>query len=97
MSDAFITSPASRFLRYVTFDTRSDAAVLRLSQNPELGDQMGHDIITASGSTLLGADDKAGVAEMMAAAEHLMAHPEIPHGRASCRPMKTRHRPARFT
>lgn len=57
------------------------SAVLRLSENPELGDQMGHDIITASGSTLLGADDKAGVAEIMAAAEHLMTHPEIPHGR----------------
>jgi tripeptide aminopeptidase len=57
------------------------SAALRLSENPELGDQMGHDIITASGSTLLGADDKAGVAEIMAAAEHLMAHPDIPHGR----------------
>lgn len=57
------------------------STVLRLSENPELRDQMGHDIITASGSTLLGADDKAGVAEIMAAAEHLMTHPEIPHGR----------------
>jgi tripeptide aminopeptidase len=42
---------------------------------------MGHDIVTASGTTLLGADNKAGVAEIMAAAEYLMAHPEIPHGR----------------
>lgn len=57
------------------------SSVLRLSENPELGDQMGNEIITASGSTLLGADDKAGVAEIVAAAEHLMAHPEIPHGR----------------
>jgi tripeptide aminopeptidase len=41
---------------------------------------MGHDIVTASGTTLLGADDKAGVAEIVAAAEHLVRHPEIPHG-----------------
>jgi tripeptide aminopeptidase len=56
------------------------AYVLREAENPELAAQRGHDIITASGLTLLGADDKAGVAEIMAAAEHLMAHPEIPHG-----------------
>jgi tripeptide aminopeptidase len=54
--------------------------VLRLSENPELGDERGHDIITASGHTLLGSDDKAGVAEIMAAAEYLMTHPEIGHG-----------------
>ena len=41
---------------------------------------MGHDIVTASGTTLLGADDKAGVAEIVTAAEYLIAHPEIPHG-----------------
>src|SRR6266581_9024130 len=55
-------------------------AVLRLKDIPELGEQMGHDIVTASGTTLLGADDKAGVAEIMTAAEYLIAHPEIPHG-----------------
>jgi tripeptide aminopeptidase len=54
--------------------------VLREADNPELAEQHGNDIITASGLTLLGADDKAGVAEIMAAAEFLMAHPEIPHG-----------------
>jgi tripeptide aminopeptidase len=53
---------------------------LRLADYPELSDQMGHDIVTASGTTLLGADDKAGVAEIVAAAEHLMTHPEILHG-----------------
>ena len=47
---------------------------------PHLRDCLGHDIITASGTTLLGADDKAGVAVVMAAARHLLAHPEIPHG-----------------
>jgi len=56
------------------------AAVLRLADNPDLRDQLGHDIVTASGSTLLGADDKAGVAEIVTAAEHLTAHPDIPHG-----------------
>ena len=54
--------------------------VLRESENPELADQRGNDIITASGSTLLGSDDKSGVAEIMAAAEYLLAHPDIPHG-----------------
>ena len=55
-------------------------AILRAGDIPELGEQMGNDIITASGTTLLGADNKAGVAEIVAAAEYLIAHPEIPHG-----------------
>ncbi|WP_128544643.1 peptidase T [Larkinella soli] len=54
--------------------------VIRLTEHPDLNDQIGHDIITASGTTLLGADNKAGVAEIMAAAEFLVKHPEIPHG-----------------
>jgi len=45
---------------------------------PELKANAGHDIVTASGDTLLGADDKAGVAEIMAAVAHLAAHPELP-------------------
>ena len=56
-------------------------AVLRRRDIPELADHIGHDIVTASGTTLLGADDKAGVAEIMTAAAYLVAHPEIPHGR----------------
>jgi len=56
------------------------AMVLRLADNPDLADQMGHDIVTASGTTLLGADDKAGVAEIVTAADHLIRHPAIPHG-----------------
>ncbi len=56
------------------------SALLRLADNPALGEQIGHDIVTASGTTLLGADDKAGVAEIVTAAAHLIAHPEIPHG-----------------
>lgn len=56
------------------------SVVLRQADNPELAEQHGHDIITASGLTLLGSDDKAGVAEIMAAAEYLTAHREILHG-----------------
>jgi tripeptide aminopeptidase len=55
-------------------------AVLRLKDNPMLARQKGNDIVTASGKTLLGADNKAGVAEVVAAAEYLMQHPEIAHG-----------------
>ena len=55
-------------------------AVLRASDIPELAHHIGHDIVTASGTTLLGSDDKAGVAEIMSAAARLAAHPEIPHG-----------------
>ncbi len=47
---------------------------------PELANHVGHDLITTDGTTLLGADDKAGVAEIMAAAAWLADHPEIPHG-----------------
>jgi len=54
--------------------------VLRFADNPALAEQIGQDLVTASGTTLLGADNKAGVAEIMTAAEYLMRHPEIPHG-----------------
>ncbi len=47
-----------------------------------LGERIGHDIVTSDGKTLLGADDKAGVAEIMAAAKWLLAHPAIPRARA---------------
>jgi tripeptide aminopeptidase len=55
-------------------------AVIRPADVPYLRERIGDDIITASGTTLLGADNKSGVAEIVAAAEYLMAHPEIPHG-----------------
>jgi tripeptide aminopeptidase len=57
------------------------SAILRLADIPALRHQLGHDIVTASGTTLLGADNKAGVAEIVTAAAYLVAHPEIPHGR----------------
>ncbi|MWB77791.1 peptidase T [Pseudooceanicola sp. 216_PA32_1] len=62
--------------------TFADAPELRLSPetSPYLGEKLGEDIITASGTTLLGADDKAGVAIIMTAARHLLANPDIPHG-----------------
>jgi tripeptide aminopeptidase len=46
--------------------------------SPLLREQAGDDVVTASGDTLLGADDKAGIAEIMAAVAHLAAHPELP-------------------
>lgn len=54
--------------------------VIRPEEHPELRNQLGNDIITTDGTTLLGADDKAGVAEIMDAANFLMTHPEIKHG-----------------
>ena len=48
--------------------------------SPELAHKQGHDIVVASGLTLLGADDKAGVAILMTAARHLLSNPAIPHG-----------------
>ena len=56
------------------------SAILRLSECAPLADRIGDDIVTASGTTLLGADNKAGVAEIVTAAEYLLAHPEIAHG-----------------
>ncbi|MFD2161764.1 peptidase T [Paradesertivirga mongoliensis] len=57
------------------------AEVIRKSEHPDLAAQIGNDIITASGTTLLGADNKAGIAEIMDAANFLMSHPEIKHGK----------------
>ncbi|WEX90846.1 peptidase T [Sinorhizobium garamanticum] len=54
--------------------------VIRVSDNPELGNQIGNDIITTDGTTLLGADDKAGLAEIMTAAQVLVDNPDIKHG-----------------
>jgi tripeptide aminopeptidase len=55
-------------------------AVLRAMDDSALAAQIGNDIVTASGATLLGADDKAGVAAIVEAAAYLVAHPEIAHG-----------------
>ena len=57
-----------------------ESQVIRMAEHPELQNQIGHDIVTTDGTTLLGADDKAGVAEIMTAAQYLVSHPEILHG-----------------
>ncbi|MFH1462953.1 MAG: peptidase T [Pseudomonadota bacterium] len=54
------------------------SVVIKAKENPELARFVGEEIITASGTTLLGADDKAGVAEVLEAVAHLMEHPELP-------------------
>ena len=54
--------------------------VIRVADNPELKDQIGHDIVTTDGTTLLGADDKAGIAEIMTAMAFLVANPQVRHG-----------------
>ena len=54
---------------------------MRVAEFPELSRFVGHTLIHTDGITLLGADDKAGVAEIMTAAEYLMSHPEIKHGK----------------
>ncbi len=55
--------------------------VLSLEQFPELAQYKGQDIIVTNGKTLLGADDKAGIAEIVTAVEYLIQHPEIKHGK----------------
>lgn len=59
----------------------AENVLLRPDEFPDLLHYVGQDLIVTDGTTLLGADDKAGVAELMAMAEYLLAHPEIPHGR----------------
>lgn len=54
--------------------------VIRSEDHPDLKELIGHDIVTASGTTLLGADNKAGLAEIMDAATFLLSHPEVKHG-----------------
>ena len=54
---------------------------MRVAEFPELAFFKGHTLIHTDGTTLLGADDKAGVAEIMSAAEYLMTHPEVEHGK----------------
>ena len=58
----------------------SSGNVIRPEESPQLAAHVGHELITTDGTTLLGADDKAGVAEIIAAAAYLAAHPEVPHG-----------------
>ncbi len=59
----------------------SDELSLDEAELPYLREHRGHRVVTASGDTLLGADDKAGVASIMDAAQYLLRHPEVPHGK----------------
>ncbi len=59
----------------------NEEVTMKVSDFPELKLFEGHTLITTDGTTLLGADDKAGVAEIMTAAEYLFAHPEVKHGK----------------
>jgi tripeptide aminopeptidase len=54
--------------------------IIRVADNPELAELQGKTLVTTDGTTLLGADDKAGAAVIMEAVAYWMAHPEIPHG-----------------
>src|SRR3954469_4658899 len=56
------------------------AQIIRVADNPALADQIGNDIVTTDGTTLLGADNKAGIAEIMDAAYFLVHNPQIKHG-----------------
>jgi len=58
----------------------ASGSVIRPEESPQLQHHTGHDLITTDGTTLLGADDKAGIAEIMAAVAYLLAHPELAHG-----------------
>src|SRR5215217_6757105 len=60
--------------------TGNPAQVIRVKDHPALANQIGNDVITTDGTTLLGADDKAGLAEIVTAAEFLMANPQVRHG-----------------
>ena len=59
----------------------NEELIMTLKDFPELSFFKGHTLITTDGTSLLGADDKAGVAEIMTAAEYLLTHPEIKHGK----------------
>ncbi|HLX19605.1 MAG TPA: peptidase T [Gaiellaceae bacterium] len=58
----------------------NSGSVIRPEESPQLPRHEGHELIVTDGTTLLGADDKAGIAEIMAATAYLVAHPEVPHG-----------------
>lgn len=57
-----------------------NSVIIKLADHPDLEEQIGNDIITASGKTLLGADNKAGLAEIMDAVAFWQQHPTVPHG-----------------
>lgn len=83
--DAVPSSPVNaRVVRYEGGDIPLDEAghiVMRAADFPFLAEHVGHDLVVTDGTTLLGADDKAGMAEIMTVCERLLADPSIPHGK----------------
>lgn len=80
-SDANVKPQIVRNYRGGDIPLRGDPSqIIRAADHPALADQVGNDIITSDGTTLLGADNKAGVAEIMDAIHVLLANPEIRHG-----------------
>lgn len=76
------TNVKPRILRYEGGDIeQSPGIVMRAKEHESLKRYIGQELILTDGTTLLGADDKAGVAEIFSTMEYLIAHPEIPHGR----------------
>lgn len=76
----------ARVVRYEGGDlvlNQEKGIVTTLKEFPDLAGQVGKDLVVTDGTTLLGADDKAGVAEILTALETLLAHPELPHGRVA--------------
>lgn len=77
------TGVSPRVIRYEGGDIRLDEAGehrIATFDNPELAHYVGRELIVTDGNTLLGADDKAGVAEIMSMLAHFVSHPELPHG-----------------
>ena len=71
-----------RILKYEGGDIQLNPDVaIKVSDFPDLDHYLGHELIVTDGTTLLGADDKAGIAEIVTAVEYLIAHPEVKHGR----------------
>lgn len=71
----------ARVVRYEGGDlVLGPGRVMRAAEFESLQNYVGQELVVTDGTTLLGADDKAGVAEIVSAVEHLLAHPEIPHG-----------------
>ena len=58
-----------------------ETQIINLENSPRLAEKFGEDIVTASGTTLLGADDKAGIAIIMTMADYLLQNPDVPHGK----------------
>ncbi|MFZ0454720.1 MAG: peptidase T [Ignavibacteriaceae bacterium] len=80
VSGANVNPVINRNYRGGDIKLQKNGVVIKESENPDLKDMNGFDIITADGTTLLGADNKAGVAEIVDAVNYFLSHPELKHG-----------------